>query len=100
MGADLVQVYTDTQPPSRWFAWERGEENNSNNSDDNKTKIIYAFRICGKQAACSGLEPHLHNSADLIGSALAPSDTCLTHFRWGGVFCLSSGFKAAGEDLN
>lgn len=45
--------------------------------------IIYAFRIFGKHEACSGLEPHLHNSADLIRSALAPNDMRLAHSRSG-----------------
>lgn len=47
------------------------------------TVIIYAFRNFSNREACSGMEPHLHNSADLIRGALAPNDVRLAHFRSG-----------------
>lgn len=47
------------------------------------TAIIYALRKFSNREACARMEPHLHNSADLIRSALAPNDVRLAHFRSG-----------------
>lgn len=44
--------------------------------------IISEFRIFCKHEACSGSEPHLHNSPDLIRSALCQMTCVYPLFRW------------------
>lgn len=55
--------------------------------------IIYAFKNFGKHQACNGMEPHLHNSADLTRSALAPNDMRLAHFISGLLSAYRRDFK-------